>query len=281
MKKQPNQSSGIRRTFHDLSEKEIAALDTAFLATRQGWGGRAGWDDLLLSPRGLIVSEAGSGKTYECRARRDLLWEAGEPAFFLDLATLAARPLREMLDGDEEARFDAWRASQSEVATFFLDSIDELKLSLRSLELALKKFSKALGGQLGRARIGLIPCFRKDARLALSNVCCSPKPRSEKMWFVRRCVPSLHGWHFTATISSKKSESENLRCFSTKGIHNRCVRLSAFRRSMPTSNALDRVVGEDCMFRKFRCIGSPTRDSGHPFCNTGDPGWKTRRSVSS
>jgi hypothetical protein len=143
----------VNRTFYDLSEKEVAALDTASILTRERWAGTADWDDLLKSPRVLIVSEAGSGKTHECRARRDLLWGAGEPAFFVDLATLAVAPLKEMLDEKEEQRFDEWVISQSETATFFLDSIDELRLSLKSFELALKRFRKALAGQLGRARI--------------------------------------------------------------------------------------------------------------------------------
>jgi len=58
-----------------------------------------------------------------------------------------------MLDPEEEKRFDAWLASQSDMATFFLDSIDELKLTLRSFEQALRRFNRALAGQLGRARI--------------------------------------------------------------------------------------------------------------------------------
>ena len=38
--------------------------------------------------------------------------------------------IRDMFSNEEEQRFDAWLHSQSEVATFFLDSIDELKLTL-------------------------------------------------------------------------------------------------------------------------------------------------------
>jgi hypothetical protein len=108
---------------------------------------------LLQSWRILIVSEAGAGKTHECRARCDILWDAGEAAFYFDLAALVSTPVREMLSAQEEKRFDAWLKAQSDVATIFLDSIDELKLSLGSFELALKRFEKSLSGQLGRARI--------------------------------------------------------------------------------------------------------------------------------
>lgn len=58
-----------------------------------------------------------------------------------------------MLGHEEEERFDAWLGSQASVATFFLDSIDELKLTLGKFDQALKRLNKALAGQLGRARI--------------------------------------------------------------------------------------------------------------------------------
>ena len=62
------------------------------------------WEDLLSSKRVLMVSEAGAGKTYECRERAQRLWDAGEPTFFVELARLAEEDLRNLLDHDEEAR---------------------------------------------------------------------------------------------------------------------------------------------------------------------------------
>ncbi|MDD2466881.1 MAG: hypothetical protein PHI97_23040 [Desulfobulbus sp.] len=100
-----------------------------------------------------MISEAGAGKTYECRKQTQSLWDAGEPAFFVELLALASTDLRSMLDEEEEARLDAWLSSQSDVATFFLDSIDELKLSRGSFEQALKRLKKVIGSQLRRARI--------------------------------------------------------------------------------------------------------------------------------
>lgn len=73
-----------------------------------GWSGGFGWDELLLSQRVVMVSEAGAGKTYECQTQQARLWQAGEPAFFLELATLAGSSVRDMLTYDEEQRFDAW-----------------------------------------------------------------------------------------------------------------------------------------------------------------------------
>ena len=80
-------------------------------------------------------------------------WDAGEPAFFIEMAALATGDLRSQLEEEEETRLDAWLASQSDVATFFLDSIDELKLTRGSFEQALKCLKKGIGSQLNRARI--------------------------------------------------------------------------------------------------------------------------------
>jgi hypothetical protein len=146
-------TSPIQRSFRDLSDAEVADIEKASILARAGWRGGFGWDELLRSDRVLIVSEAGAGKTYECQAQQERLWSVGEPAFFLDLATLAGSSVREMLSQEEEERFEVWLRSQSDVATFFLDSIDELKLTLGKFDQALKRLNKALAGQLGRARI--------------------------------------------------------------------------------------------------------------------------------
>jgi hypothetical protein len=70
-----------------------------------------------------------------------------------------------MLSKEEEARFEAWLRSQADVATFFLDSYDELVLTHGNFGDALKRVAKALSGQLGRARIVIttrpVPIDRK------------------------------------------------------------------------------------------------------------------------
>jgi len=143
----------VQRTFRDLSREEAADVEMTSMLARMEWSGTLGWDVLLESRRVLIISEAGAGKTYECRVRQQVLWRRGESAFYLDLAQLATNNLRDLLSADEEIRLEAWLAAQSDVATFFLDSIDELKLTLGSFETALKRLSKAIAGQLGRVRI--------------------------------------------------------------------------------------------------------------------------------
>lgn len=143
----------INRTFQNIPDGKISEADQQSFLISLGWSRGSTWDDLLKSKRVLIISEAGAGKTYECRTQATQLWSVGEPAFFVELAALATEELRCLLDADEEARLDAWLTSQSEVATFFLDSIDELKLTLGSFERALKRLKKCIGNQLQRARV--------------------------------------------------------------------------------------------------------------------------------
>ncbi|WMT73935.1 hypothetical protein [Bradyrhizobium sp. Ash2021] len=143
----------IERSFRDLSDAEVADIEQASLLAQAGWRGSFEWDELLRSQRILIVSEAGAGKTYECRTQQERLWRAGDAAFFLDLATLATSSVRDMLSAEEEQRLDEWLRSQSELATFFLDSIDELNLTLGKFDQSLKRLNKSLEGQLGRVRV--------------------------------------------------------------------------------------------------------------------------------
>lgn len=109
------------------------------------------WDELLKSQRILIVSEAGAGKTYECESKAKDLFTRGEPAFFLSLESVACAGVASTLFGDEHERFSNWLASPSQLAYFFLDSIDELQLVHRSFKDALQRFAHDIRGALERA----------------------------------------------------------------------------------------------------------------------------------
>ncbi len=143
----------IERTFQNISEGKLSEADQQSFLVSLDWSRGTTWKNLLRSKRVLIISEAGAGKTYECRKQARRLWDAGEPAFFIEMASLATGDLRSQLDDKEETRLDDWQSSQSDIATFFLDSIDELKLTLGSFEQALKRLNKGIGSRLGRARI--------------------------------------------------------------------------------------------------------------------------------
>ena len=170
----------IERTFQNIPEGKLNEADQQSFLVSLGWSRGTTWQDLLRSKRVLMISEAGAGKTYECREQAQRLWDTGEPAFFVELAGLETGDLRNLLDHDEEARLDAWLSSQSNVATFFLDSIDELRLSLGSFELALKRLRKAIGSKLRQSRIVIttrpIPF---DERLVRRLLPIPPAPSTE------------------------------------------------------------------------------------------------------
>ncbi len=170
----------IERIFQNIPDGKLGEADQQSFLVSLGWSRGMTWDDLLRSRRVMLISEAGAGKTYECRTQRQRLWDEGEPAFCVELAALATEDLRSLLDDDEETRLDAWLSSQSDVATFFLDSIDELKLSQGSFELALKRLKKGIRSQLCRARIVIttrpIPF---DEQLVRRYLPVPPTPPSE------------------------------------------------------------------------------------------------------
>ena len=143
----------IERTFQNITEGRLNEADQHSYLDNMGWPKGATWADLLRSKRVLMISEAGTGKTYECSEQANQMWNEGEPAFFVDLSILASESLRGQLNNEEEIRLDAWLASQSDVATFFLDSFDELRLSLSSFKHALKRFKNEIGNKLGHTRV--------------------------------------------------------------------------------------------------------------------------------
>jgi hypothetical protein len=141
------------RTFKDLRTPSGNG-DSFELA----WGERfddsgISWDELLKSQRILIVSEAGAGKTFECESKAKEIFARGEPAFFLSLESIASAGVVATLFGNEHTRFTDWLASSSQVAYFFLDSIDELQLVHRSFKDALRRFAHDIRGALGRATV--------------------------------------------------------------------------------------------------------------------------------
>lgn len=145
----------IKRSFVDLTDDEVEDVEHQALLRDLGLRKRLDWDALLQSRRILLLSEAQSGKTFECRRQQRLLWKAGHPAFFVELASVARQPWRELRTVDEDERFERWRRSGGETATVFLDSIDELQLTAGSFRTALNTVAKELAGNLGRVVVVL------------------------------------------------------------------------------------------------------------------------------
>lgn len=144
----------IERDFSSISLAiEYKKSDDGLASWIKKNGMQKKWKDLLSYRRILIVSEAGMGKTFECQQRQKMMWNDGEAAFFFELSQLAVCSLEELLSGDEKERLDAWKLSDSDLATFFLDSIDELSFTLGEFKRSLLSLSREVEGLLHRVRI--------------------------------------------------------------------------------------------------------------------------------
>ena len=143
----------IERLFVALTTEALDRADPGWSARHRQAYSHLGWADLLKSDRVLIISQAGSGKTFECRAQQRRLWAEGEAAFMLELAELARGSVGDQLIPEEKSRLEQWRLSDVDTATFFLDSVDELELTHGSLRVALTRLAQALDGRLARARV--------------------------------------------------------------------------------------------------------------------------------
>jgi len=175
----------LSRRFRDLNEQELESSE--YLAMSQSLFSRdTEWTDLNKHLRVLIIAEAGSGKTWEMKEQARRLSERGEAGFFLPVESLDSTPLVDLLSVEDEARFEAWKADGSAKGWFYLDAVDELKLTDGKLDRALFRFSKALGPALSRAHV-LLSCRPNDwrpkldlatflDRLPLPEVVAAPTP---------------------------------------------------------------------------------------------------------
>lgn len=145
----------VTRSFVDLDDSEINDPEKLAHIGGFGWRKQFGWDELLQSRRVLLLAEAQSGKTYECRTQRDRLWNAGEAAFYVELSSVSAQPWHQLLGPDERERLARWQETEAETATIFLDSVDELRLTQGSFHAALRNVANEIAGCMARARIVL------------------------------------------------------------------------------------------------------------------------------
>ena len=144
----------INRTFKTVPWHDNPSLtDVWDLDNLEAPGGLC-WDDLYKWKRILIVSEAGAGKTHECKQQSSILYKMGKPSFYIDLSQLAhTTELSELIEEECSQTFDSWIKSQSEVATFFLDSLDELLFSNINLDTALRRFKSLIEYQYHKVQI--------------------------------------------------------------------------------------------------------------------------------
>ncbi|WCS23900.1 hypothetical protein LOK46_22525 [Methylobacterium sp. NMS14P] len=155
----------IRRAFFDVSEQDIDAAERTAQFRRAGFGKTTAWEGVLESRLILLLAEAQSGKTYECQQRQREMWAAGQAAFYVELASVGRQPWRQLLSPEETERLERWRRTETEVATIFMDSYDELILTQSSFRSALRNVANELHGHMARVRIVLtsrpLPVDRK------------------------------------------------------------------------------------------------------------------------
>ena len=153
----------LDRHFRDLTrqEQESPELITSLNDTKFG----STWDKLLNSKRVLILAEAGSGKTSEMKARKKRLTYQGHFAFFIPIERLEKEGVHDYLslESNEAKNFDAWLTASNPPAYFFLDAVDELKLTGGKLDICLGKVARALGSACNRAHI-FVSCRPTDWR---------------------------------------------------------------------------------------------------------------------
>lgn len=103
-----SQDFNVQRLFRDLTREDISDPEKLDTLEAMGLGGRLTWDDLLLSPRVLLISAAGAGKTHECRETAKRLYADGKAAFFLTLEGVATTELSLLFDREQLARYRQW-----------------------------------------------------------------------------------------------------------------------------------------------------------------------------
>lgn len=110
------------------------------------------WKSLLNEYRTVILAEAGAGKTVEFMEMASKLSNEGKLSFFIRIEDID-RNFDDSFEIGDEDEFEDWLDSNDE-AWFFLDSVDEAKLSHpRAFEKAIKRFAKGIEKGAKRAHI--------------------------------------------------------------------------------------------------------------------------------
>jgi hypothetical protein len=144
---------GRRFLSHDENAVPNEAANASYLF-QWGQDNTFGWDELLKT-RGVhvVLGEAGSGRTYEFKAKARALRSEGKTAFFLSLHRLVSETLEQQMDAAEHRAFSIWLKG-SGAAYFFLDAVDESKLTRNChFREVLDKLGLALAPAISRAHI--------------------------------------------------------------------------------------------------------------------------------
>ncbi|HRH95485.1 MAG TPA: hypothetical protein PLB55_06095 [Prosthecobacter sp.] len=155
MEKTPSDYIDLGRLFRAHDEK-AAADDAAAESYLSHWSrsGLTAWPELLEMPGvQIVLGEAGSGRTYEFRAKANKLRTEGKEAFFLSLHKLATMEARQAMDTEDLQRLSSCLGAGRDV-WFFLDAVDESKLQRAGqFREALDRLASLIRPGRGQARI--------------------------------------------------------------------------------------------------------------------------------
>lgn len=158
----------LHRTFHELPKNNSANADVDIRLTSLV-GERLHWRDLIKEYRLIILSEAGSGKTFEIRHMASTLQVQGQPAFFLRLEHIP-EDFEDAFEIGTFQSFEEWLACGEE-GWLFLDSVDEARLrNPRDFERAIRKLSNRISTAKERTHVvitGRTTAWRPKTDLAL------------------------------------------------------------------------------------------------------------------
>jgi hypothetical protein len=155
---------------------EYINLDRSFIPVKEGeeprlgwtseqgrrYGGWLDWQSLLKHQRVVLLAEAGCGKTTEFEQQAESLREAGQTAFFARVEQLEGG-LEKALGKKKATEFQAW-VGGDQPGYFFLDSVDEARLTQKRFNDALRRLADDIGDDaLSRAHI-FISCRPSDWR---------------------------------------------------------------------------------------------------------------------
>lgn len=143
----------LGRTFDERgAEKSMEedALDS-YAGRLHGKSGAIDWDNIYREDAScVILGEPGSGKSEELREQEISLRSAGRPAAYVDLKSLLSQSIPGL--NNAAGVIERWR-NGSEIAWFFLDSVDESKLQrVPDFHAALKRMGEWVGADAARAR---------------------------------------------------------------------------------------------------------------------------------
>jgi hypothetical protein len=141
----------LNRQFFEWREGELSDQD--LILRLRGSADLLSWERISARRRVVILAEAGSGKTVEMREQARRRTEAAQFAFYATVEDVGRDGLDSALGTGDRARLVSWRGRSDESAWFFVDSVDEAKVSGIRLEKAVRRIADGIAGGERRAHV--------------------------------------------------------------------------------------------------------------------------------